>query len=193
MAADKQKYLSDIYDNYADSIYRFLLLKTNSVDIAQDLTSETFLRFISKIINGGVASDNRAGFDPAKIQNPRAFLYKTAKNLLIDYYRVKNRTVFMENDLGEYGDYKISDKSDSADSIQEVIKNFDIEKEVGNLTEALVKLQSEYAEVIILRYIEEMSFFEIAEIVEKPEGTVRVMLHRGIKELRNIIKNTNNK
>lgn len=170
MIADKQQYLSKIYDDYADSIYRFLLLKTSSVETAQDLVSETFLRFVKRI------NDIQ---EP--VRNPRAFLYKTAKNLAIDYYRKKSRTIFSENDLREDGN--IYDDT-ATDDISEIIKKFDLEKDVSRIRKILLQLHDEYADVIVLRYIEEMSFAEISEITGKPEGTIRVILHRAINEMR---------
>ena len=181
MIVDKQQYLSKIYDDYADSIYRFLLIKTSSVETAQDLTSETFLRFVKTIVNRGVRPPSQERSDPPMIQNPRAFLYKTARNLTIDYYRKKSKTVFLENDLR--GDGNIYDDA-VLDDISGIAQKFDLEKDVLRVQKTLLKLQDECAEVIILRYIEEMSFSEISEIVGKPEGTIRVILHRAIKELR---------
>lgn len=180
MIADQRQYLSKVYDDYADSIYRFLLLRTSSVEIAQDLTSETFLRFceyLGRSGHDGEASGTRT-FTPL-IQNPRAFLYKTARNLLIDYYRKKDRIIFSDN----FNDRLPPDNS----MAEKIIKKFDLEKEAASIANHLTKIPEEYAEVIILRHIEEMEFSDIAEIVEKSEGTVRVMLHRGIKELRELI------
>lgn len=183
---DNQQYLSRIYNIYADSIYRFLLLKTSSLETAEDLTSETFLRFVSR-----VRPRSQAGSDPAPIQNPRAFLYKTARNLTIDYYRKKGREVFGKEDI------RCSDGQNNSGvnnaliigNLEKVIQEFDLEKDISHLAKCLAKIPAEYAEVVILRYIEEMPFSEIAEIIEKSEGTVRVILHRGMKELRQVIFN----
>ena len=183
---DNQKYLSNIYNQYADSIYRFLLLKTSSVETAQDLVSETFVRFVRKI-NTNEANEarphsmlNEVG-PRDRVQNPRAFLYQTARNLAVDYYRKKSKTVFPENDLREDGNIY---NDTVVDDISEIAKKFDLEKDILRVQKTLLQLRDEYAEVVILRYIEEMSFLEISEIVGKPEGAIRVILHRAIKELR---------
>lgn len=183
---DKQQYLSNIYDSYAESIYRFLLVKTSSPETAQDLTSETFLRFVGKIMNEMEHSLalGETTSSPYSIENERAFLYKTARNLVIDYYRQKGRTVVLGEDIQDID--KHARNNQSINTTQEAIKQFDLEKDIMSLTKSLVKIQDIHAEVIILRYVEEMSFLEISEIIEKPEGTVRVMLHRGMKELREI-------
>ncbi len=87
----------------------------------------------------------------------------------------------MENDLREDGN--VYDDA-VVDDISKIAKKFDLEKDVSRVQKILLQLRDEYAEVVILRYIEEMSFLEISEIVGKPEGTIRVILHRAINELR---------
>lgn len=181
----RQQYLANIYDQYSDSIYRFLLLKTSSVEIAQDLTSEVFLRFVNKVmLKSGLNITIEVKLQQ-KIQNPRAFLYKTARNLTIDYYRTKGRVVTLDDSSIIKID---ADKPRSAKEgdIQKVAEKFDLEKDMASIAKYLTKIPDESAEVIILRYIEEMPFSEISEIVAKPEGTIRVMLHRGMKELREL-------
>ena len=153
---DNQQYLSNIYNQYADSIYRFLLLKTSSVETAQDLVSETFVRFVRKI-NTNEANEARPR---DRVQNPRAFLYQTARNLAVDYYRKKSKTVFPENDLREDGNIY---NDTVVDDILEIAKKFDLEKDILRVQKTLLQLRDEYAEVVILRYIEEMSFLEISE------------------------------
>jgi len=55
---------------------------------------------------------------------------------------------------------------------------------------ALSKIKPEYSEAIILHYLDDLSISDVARILERPEGTVRVMLHRGLEELRNTINNS---
>jgi RNA polymerase sigma-70 factor (ECF subfamily) len=79
--ANPRKEFSKLYDKYIAKIYRFIYLKVNSEEIAQDLCSETFLK-------GWQAFKNSQN----KIENPSAFLYRIARNLVTDYYREKGRT-----------------------------------------------------------------------------------------------------
>jgi RNA polymerase sigma-70 factor (ECF subfamily) len=53
----------------------------------------------------------------------------------------------------------------------------------------LADLKEDYQEVIILHYINDLSVKEIAKTLNKPEGTVRVMIHRGLSALRALINN----
>lgn len=164
---DLNEQFGHIYDQYIDKIYRFVYLKVNSQEIAEDITSKVFLK-------GWEAY--KAGAE--NIRNTNAFLYKIANNAVIDHYREKGRTNVVSTEI----------------SAQLVQPGKDIqEKAIINADFAIVKtaiqgLKKDYQDIILLHYIEDMPISEIAEILDKPEGTVRVMLHRGLKELRNVIK-----
>jgi RNA polymerase sigma-70 factor (ECF subfamily) len=61
-------------------------------------------------------------------------------------------------------------------------------EQMAQIQTALQNMDREYANVVMWHYIEDLSLKEIAEILERPEGTVRVMLHRGLKELRALLR-----
>ena len=73
--SDLKETFSQIYDQWIEKIFRFVFLKVNSEEVAQDLTSETFTRCWECFKNGD------------KIDNPSAFLYQIARNLVVDFYR----------------------------------------------------------------------------------------------------------
>ena len=75
-----RKQFSHIFDKHIDKIYRFIFLKVNSQDVAQDLTSETFLRCWEKYRQ-----------NQERIENINAFLYQIARILVIDHYREKGK------------------------------------------------------------------------------------------------------
>ncbi len=161
-----QKEFSKIYDQYIGKIYRFIFLKVNSQETAQDLTSETFTRAWSKF------NDSQ---DPnPKVQNWQAFLYQIARNLLADLYR--------ENDKFQVvSASSVADPPSSAIDLEEkAILGSDMEQ----VRAGLAKLGEEQQEVIIWRYLDGLSTKEIAEILDKPEGTIRVILHRALATLR---------
>ena len=166
--ADLKQIFSGIYDQYIEKIYRFIFLKVSSQAIAEDLTSETFLK-------GWEAFQNQDE-NERKIENIQAFLYQIARNLVTDFYREKgkNQIVSAEN-------LRIVDPR--ANLEKKVEFNSDLEQ----IKTKLVNLKEDYQEVIILHYINDLSIKEIAKTINKPEGTIRVMLHRGLKELRGIL------
>ena len=156
---------SEIYDQYVDKIYRFVYLKVNSQEIAEDITSKVFTR-------------GWESYKTQPIENINAFLYQIARNAVVDHYREKGRTkiVSAENNPN------LIDLGTSAHD--KAILSADME----NVKLAISKIKKDYQDVIIWHYVNGMEVPEIAQIMEKPQGTVRVMLHRGLKELKNVIK-----
>ena len=162
---NQRKIFTQIYDEHIDKIYRFIILKVNSQDIAQDLCSETFIR-AWKCFN-----ENK------KIDNPQAFLYQIARNLVIDHYREKGRIQMVQ-----------------VENIPLVDETVDIEKEslkssdLGDIKTVMTNIKIEYQDVVTLRYVEDYSISEIAEMLGKSEGNVRVTLHRALKSIRSKIE-----
>ena len=169
---DLQQIFSQIYDNNLDSVYRFIYFKVNSEEIAQDLCSDVFLRFWHTL----KGKENKHKKEKA-IKNPKAFLYQIARNLIVDYYRGKAKAQFVSTD-----DVSIADPR--TDPEEEALIKSDVEQ----IKKLLFNLNEDYREVILLRYVEDLSISEISSILKKKESTVRVLLHRGLKALKKEIK-----
>ena len=161
--ANSRKIFSKIYDQYIDKIYRFIFIKVNSQEIAEDLCSETFLRGW-KVFKEG----------KDKIKNPPSFLYRIARNLVTDYYREKGRANVISAEYAQIIDPR---------------PNFEEKALLGSDLDtvrlALNNIKEDYQTVIIWYYLDDLSVPEIAKIIDKSEGTTRVMLHRALKSLRN--------
>ncbi len=156
-----------IYDLYIDKIYRFVYLKVSSQEIAEDITSKVFLK--------GLEAFKRQN---TEIKNPGAFLYQIARNAVIDHYREKGRSKVVSADAAP----ELADPGTNAQDM--AILSADI----GVVKLAIQKLKKEHQDIIIWHYLEDMPIPEIAKLIDKPAGTVRVMLHRGLKDLKNIIQ-----
>lgn len=166
----KKKQFAKFYNQHSPKIYRFVYLKVNSQQDSEDLTSEAFFKFWKNL------NDNKE-----KIDNPRALLYKIANNSVIDFYRKKSRTELItdpEDDILT----RIKDKSD-------LNKEIDLGEDVVQIKEALSNIKEEYKDIIIWHYLDDFSAKEIAQITEKPEGTIRVKIHRALKSLKKAINN----
>jgi len=161
----KKKY-SKIYDQYIAKIYRFIFIKVNSQEIAEDLASETFLRGWERLkeLDG-------------KIDNLPAFLYQIARNLVVDHYREKNNTTLVSADSNQIAD----PRNDLGEKVA-----FDSDLRI--ILATMTGLSDDYREVINLHYLDDLSIKETAQILNRPEGTVRVMIHRALKELREQLK-----
>lgn len=158
----------ELYDVYAPKIYRFVRLKVDSQETAQDLTSEAFLRILNYLQK------------QRKIKERfQALLYKIVRNLVVDFYRSKSvREILVEDSMEEIVVREGDEESDALALRQEDMK------EVRN---ALIRMNSNYQDVIVWYYLDELSISEIAEILDKNEGTVRVLVHRALKSLRRIM------
>jgi len=159
---DKKQAFSQIYDEYIDKIYRFVFLKVNSRETAEDIASETFLRGWKTFQDPGL-----------EIENISAFLFQIARNLVIDFYRKKGKIkiVALENVT-----LSIPDNSSR--------EMTNLNTEMTGIRKALCNLKDDYQDVIIWHYLDELSISEIARILDKSEGTIRTTLHRALKALR---------
>ena len=159
---DLRKTFSKIYDQYIGKIYRFVFLKVNSQEIAQDLTSETFLRGWESFKNGN------------KIENPQAFLYRIARNLVTDYHREKGRRQVVS---AEY--VSIVDPNPGLEE-KSLLKS-----DIDNIKMALASLKEEYQDVVIWHYLDDLPVREVAKMMGRTEEATRVLLSRALKSLKN--------
>lgn len=165
---------SQIYDKYIEKIYRFVYLKVSSQETAEDLTSKVFMKGWEAYQKSQTPMPNAQ----KPIENIGAFLYQIARNTVADYYRERGRTNTISSEV-------LPEIADSGDSVfEKAVLSADM-----NVVKACIsKLKQEHQDVIIWHYLEDMPIREIAVILGKPDGTVRVMLHRGLKELKQIIQ-----
>ena len=155
--------LINAFDAYADALFRFCFIRTRNREQAKDTTQEAFVRTWEYLREG------------KEIANIRAFLYKVARNLIIDESR-KKRSASLE-DLAEKG---IEPMQDERAQIETHIDFKSVMRHLDRLGEI-------YKEVLTLRFVDGFSPKEIAALLEENENVVYVRIHRGLKELRNIV------
>ncbi len=159
---------AQVYDLYITPIYRFIYFKVATRQDAEDLTSEVFLRIWQYITETEEA-----------IENLRALLYRTARNLVIDFYRQKAKRDLPQDQ--EALNNVIDDRQ------QSLLSHIENELAMKNIERVLRKMKDEYREVIILKFVEELTVGEIAKILDKSKGSVRVLLHRALKVSRELL------
>lgn len=154
-----EKYFFTLYEDEAESLFRFVSFRLSDREKSKDIVQESFFRLYR------VLQDKLP-------ENSRAYLYRIARNLVIDEYRkVKNISL---DELTENG--------------------FDTEKEVRvtphesiDLERALAVMKSlpaTYSEALWLRMVEGWAVKDIAESLEVSENVVSVHIHRGLKAWR---------
>jgi RNA polymerase sigma-70 factor (ECF subfamily) len=163
--ANLEKKFAKIYDKYVEKIYRFIFLKVDSQESAQDLTGQVFAKVWDKFRKSNGTSDD--------IKNPVAYLYQVARREIANYHRQKSKfqTISTQN-------LSLPDPHPSSE------QTFTLKEELFEIKNCLAQLNEDYQNVIIWRYLENLSIKEIAKMMEKSKGAVRVMLHRALKELR---------
>ena len=162
---DKEAF-GEFYDLYISRIYRFIFFKVNSVSDDQDLSSEVFLKLWQYLRDG------------KKIENLNALIYMIARNSVIDFYRQKSRKDGKEELIEEKHLSQVVNKDDDLAHKQA------ISTEVQTMLQGLEKLKDEYKEVIVLRYLDELSITEISDVLNKTKGSVRVLIHRALNVLK---------
>lgn len=153
---------AEVYDGLVDPIFRFISFRVPTTEIAQDITSDVFLKVWERI-NGGEAIDNL-----------RAYFYQVAKNLIADHYRKTQAVLWNDSEIEN-----IEDNSQAT-----------IERQVtlAEIESGVKKLKPDWQEVIILTYIEGLSLKEVAGIIGKSYSATRVLLHRALNQLKRLLK-----
>jgi RNA polymerase sigma-70 factor (ECF subfamily) len=149
------------YNQFKDKIYNYLLYRTGfDKDLAEDLTSEIFIK----------AFKNFESFDEE--QHFQAWIFTIARNHLINHYRASKKTVPLEevenilrtkpNELGQ-------------------------KMEVERIIKIINEMDDNDREHLLLRYSDDLSNNEIANLLEKDEGAVRTQISRSLVKLRGIL------
>lgn len=171
---DKQAFIN-AYDLYIDQLYRFIYFKVGNREEAEDLCSGVFLKTWHYILRNNLKD----------CKTLKALLYKISRNLIIDHYRKSkaDQTVRLENENGK--------KMEVIDEKQDLSRSMEVKADLVVLESKLPQLKDEYREVIILRFINELSVKEIAGILDKSKGNVGVLIYRALKALRGLMDHKN--
>lgn len=149
-----------LYDLYLAKIYRFVFFKVGDREEAEDITSTVFLKTWHYLVE----------HKPDEVQSFSGLVYRIARNCLVDFYRAKA--------------HKTDLPLESAEQIGGIDKGFKAAEDRADVQPILLvinQLKREYQEVLLLRYVDDLSVGEIAQILEKTQTNVRVTLHRALK------------
>lgn len=157
-----------LYDHYMPPIYRFIALKVGTRQEAEDLAHEVFMSAWQKL-----GAYQAQGFPFS------SWLYKIARNRVIDYYRTKKVHMSIDDEVLLDDDiFGVKPGFDEA---------LDLGLDIAAIKTAMQQLTSEQREVIQLRFLDELSPAEIAKAMDKREGTIRIIQHRAIAKLKKIL------
>ena len=154
--------IGGLYDQHHASIFRYLWLRLDDRQVAEDLTGDVFMRMLTALPNY------------QSIGLPfRAWLYRIAHNLLVDRFRKTNNRVLVPLE----GIEEQSDENDPASTVEQKLL-------VARMNHALSKLDEHQREVVVLRFIIGLPLRETALAVGKTEAAVKSLQHRGLAAMR---------
>lgn len=159
---------AEIVECYKDKIYAFLFRLTASREDAYDLAQEVFLR----VFNNLHTFDDTMRFSP--------WLYRIAQNLAVDHLRKRRNLVYLDEPSGEDGGLYWQIESDEPGP-EEIVEFSDLKQ---SLEDALTKLSPMYRTVLLLRFVQELSYEDMARALDLPLTTVKTRLHRAREALR---------
>ena len=163
-----------LYDRYITEVYRFIYFKVGSKEVAQDLSSEAFLKLWKH-----VSSDK-------PIRYVRGYLFKIARHLIADYFRNEaGRTVDSIDGLVTFSDESASTVSDGILSDNGLgKKRIETDMDVTLVLKRISCLKEDFRDVLLLRLVHGLNFKDIAIVLDKKPGNARVLFHRALKALK---------
>ncbi len=155
-----------LYERYVDTVFRFIYYRVNDRAVAEDFTSETFLRALRRI--KGIQYQGR---------DIGAWFITIARNIVLDHVKsARHRLEVTTGDVIEGNDTEPS--PDAA-----VIRSLTSE----HLTRAIKRLGNEQRDCIVLRFIQGLSVSETAEAMGKNDGAIKALQHRAVRKLADMV------
>ena len=159
--------LGMLYDQYADRIYTYIYHRVGQAELAEDMTEQVFMRMLEAIRTGRAWRTSFSGW-----------LYRIAHNLVIDHYRRRGRAILIDLD----------DASPVVATLGDPVRSAESRLDREHLRAALAQLTEEQAHVITLRFLEEMSIAETADIMDKTEGAIKALQYRAVLALKRVMQ-----
>lgn len=155
------KAFQTLYEYYLPKLYRYAYYRTQSSHEAEDIVSQVFLKALEQLKKDALSGTSFGNW-----------LYRVATNIIIDKWR-KNSKPYKEC-------YILDEPNITAD-------NSDLSEKISNkvtLRNMLSLLPDAQQQVLILRYIEDLSISQVAEIMGRSEGAIKQLAFRGLKNMR---------
>lgn len=158
--AGDQGAVSDLYKAYSEAVFQYISYRVESRMMAEDLTAEVFLRMVR-----GLKTYEHRGLPFG------AWLFRIASNLVREHYRQSRQAR-----LAALTENQHSDDTDPFDRLAR-------QEEREQLRQALRTLPTDYQDILILRFMQNLSHTEVAAVLDKTEVAVRALQHRALKAL----------
>lgn len=155
-----------LYDFYMPRIYRFVLFRVSHREEAEDLTHQTFLK----------------AWEHIETYEPRGYpfsswLYKIARNTVIDNHRRSKPQLSIESIAPEL----LIEKSSQGQEME-------VRLEWDRLLTGIQELKEIEQDVLIMRFVDDLTHKEVAKAIDKSEGATKVIQHRALRNLKKILE-----
>jgi RNA polymerase sigma-70 factor (ECF subfamily) len=155
-----------LYDRYVDAVFRFIYFRVNDRALAEDFTSETFLRALRRI-----TTVNYQGRDIG------AWFVTIARNIVLDHMKsARHRLEISTDDTPERDDASAGPE----DAVVDLLTS-------ERLMAAVRQLGDEQRECVMLRFIQGFSVSETAAVMGKNDGAIKALQHRAVRKLAELV------
>jgi RNA polymerase sigma-70 factor (ECF subfamily) len=155
-----------LYDRYVDVVFRYVLFRVGDRELAEDVTSETFLRALRRI-----ESVSYQGRDVG------AWFVTIARNLVLDH--VKSSRFRLEVATAEVDDSRPAESGPEQQVLSNVTRTA--------LLQCVGQLGDDQRECIVLRFLQGLSVAETAKVMARNEGAVKALQHRAVRRLAQLL------
>lgn len=154
-----------IYEQFSPMLYRYAYRLLGEVQLAEDCVADTFTRFLHTLQRGG---------GPKK--ELKAYLYRTAHNWIVDRYRRAAPPVL------ELNPETVDESGEQPGDLLQA------QEQQARLRAVLFELTPDQRQVVVLKYLENLSNREVAATVNKTVGAVKSLQHRALDNLRRLLE-----
>lgn len=169
---ENPKFFGKLFDEYYKPIFNYIFHRVADYDISRDIAADTFLKAYLKV-HAFVWKDISI----------LTWLYRIATNEINYYYR-KNKAYRLSMELFANQANRLFEFEDYDHEKQLMEYELKLNDDFRKAQNAIEKLNVKYQEVLSLRFFEKKSIFEISEILDKKEGTIKSLLSRGLEKLK---------
>lgn len=162
----------ELYNQYSDDVFRFCMIRLRDRDRALDVTQDVFYKLWNEYLRNPKRLET--------VENIKAFIFTIARNTLIDATRKKKSTPFsflvdkFENEVSTIDPIEFRDKTMNPEQHQEISEVFGY----------LDLLEPHHREILIFKFIHDMSIADIADVLQISENATSVRLHRALEHAR---------
>lgn len=159
-SAISKELMEGLYQEFKMPLFRYVFSRVGHREVADDIVSSAFINFFKYLLKS----------DSSKEHHFRGLLYKITKNEIAEHFNASSRhqwidvaeiDILDEQSIGPFEEMEIKISMEAVDA-------------------AIERLPEYYKELIRLRHIAQLEYSEIAQLLNKKEGTIRVALHRAV-------------